>query len=144
MSNAKEILTNLEFEVQLGLMLKINFATITDISSQSEFDIRADGGNNDRMFFSPKPRRMPDRIVFNKGVSTGMDARVMSWLTPGLVIEGVMINVKQDGIMQKVLYIDEGIVSRISFSNLDALRGEAMIKSMELQHTGIMEYDSLS
>ena len=140
MSDAKDILTNLEFEVNLGLMLSVNFSSITDISSRGEFDVRADGGNNDRMYFAAKPHRQPDTLVFHKGWSTGLDSAVMSWLTQGLIIEGIMIRVKQNGSNKKILYIEEGILNRISYSNLDAIHGDVMIKSMELMHTGIKEY----
>lgn len=140
MSDAKDMLTNFEFQVQLGLLLTVNFSRISDISSQGEFDVRADGGNNDRMFFAAKPHRTPDVMVFHKGWSTGLDSAVMSWLTQGLIIDGIMIIVKQNGSMKKILYIEQGILSRISYSDLDAIHGDVMIKSMELRHTGIKEY----
>ena len=132
MSDAKDMLTNFEFQVQLGLLLTVNFSRISDISSQGEFDVRADGGN--------KPHRTPDVMVFHKGWSTGLDSAVMSWLTPGLIIDGILIIVKQNSSMKKILYIEQGILSRIFYSDLDAIRGDVMIKSMELRHTGIKEY----
>ena len=134
MSDAKDMLTNFEFQVQLGLLLTVNFSRISDISSQGEFDVR------DRMYFAAKPHRTPDVMVFHKGWSTGLDSAVKSWLTPELIIDGILIIVKQNSSMKKILYIEQGILSRIFYSDLDAIRGDVMIKSMELRHTGIKEY----
>ncbi|MBR1740816.1 MAG: phage tail protein [Lachnospiraceae bacterium] len=126
-----------EFEVQLGLMINLSFSKISGISRSGEVGIIGDGGDNDSMHFYLKPRRKPDVIRFEKGWATGMEATMMSWLTEGLVINDIMIIVKQNGSMNKILSIDKAVLSRITYSDLDALRGDIMIKSMELQHTGV-------
>lgn len=131
--------SNYSFEVQLGLVIKISFSKISNIVSEGEFEVIADGGNIDRMFFFEKPKRKPDTITFSKGLCTGLTATVMSWLVEGLKVNDIMILVKKDGSTKKIFYIEQGVLTKIAFSDLDAMNGEIIIKTMEMQHTGIVE-----
>lgn len=137
---AYDLITGYEFEVQLGMFITVNFTKISNMSSLGEFDVRADGGNNDRMYFSAKPHRTPDTLTFHKGWSSGLAATVMSFLEPGLKIEGILILVKKNGKLKKTFYIEQGILKRITYSDLDALSSNIIIKSMEIAHTGLKEY----
>lgn len=136
---AYDLIPGFEYEVQLGMFLSINFSRISNLSSTGEFDVRADGGNNERMFFSPKPHRTPDTMVFHKGWASGISSMILSFLTPGLKISEILIMVKKDGKLKKSFYIEQGILTRISYSDLDAMSSSIIIKSMELAHTGIKE-----
>ena len=136
---AYDLIPGYEFEVQLGMFITINFTKISDMSSNGEFDVQADGGINERMFFSPKPHRTPDTVVFHKGWASGLSSTVLSFLKPGLKISGILILVKKNGWLKKSFYIEQGILTRISYSDLDALNSSIIIKSMELAHTGIQE-----
>lgn len=134
-----DLISGYEFEVQLGLTLKLTFSKISGLSRSSDIGIIGSGGDNDSMHFYLKPRRKPDVIRFEKGVATGVTASAMSWVTEGLVINDIMILVKQNGKMKKLLTIDKAVVTKISFSDLDASSSRVLIKSMELQHTGVNE-----
>lgn len=131
--------SNYSFEVQLGLVIKISFSKISNIVSEGEFEVIPDGGNTDRMFFFEKPKRKPDTITFSKGLSMGLNAAVMSWLVQGLKVNDIMILVKKGDSTQKIFYIEQGILTQIAYSDLDAMRGEIIIKTMQMQHTGIIE-----
>lgn len=130
---------NYEFEIQLGLVIKINFSKISNISSQREYEVVADGGNNDRMYFREKAKRKPDTIAFHKGLAIGVSAAILSWLVEGLKVNDIMILVKREGKTEKIFYIEQGILTKVSFSDLDALNGKIIIKTMEMQHTGVVE-----
>ena len=136
---AYDLIPGYEFEVQLGMFITINFMKISNMSSAGEFDVRADGGNNERMFFSAKPHRTPDTLTFHKGWSSSLASMALSFLTPGLKIEGIMIMVKKDGKLKKSFYIEQGILTRVSFSDLDAMNSSIIIKTMEIAHTGLKE-----
>ncbi len=137
---ADDLLNAYEFEVQLGIMVKINFSKITNLSMAAEYNVYGDGGENSRMYFGGKPHRTPDTIAFHKGWSTGLEAMVTSWLVPGLKINGIIILVKRNGTLKKSFYIEQGIITRVSFSDLDAMSSNIIIKTMELAHTGLKEY----
>lgn len=131
--------SNYEFEVQLGLMVKISFQKISNIASEGEFEIFADGGNNDRMYFFEKPKRKPDHMIFTKGMATGAQSAILSCLVEGIKVNDIMILVKKNSRTEKVFYIEQGIISKVSFSDLDAQNGQVLIKSLEMQHTGVVE-----
>lgn len=133
----EKYLTNYVFEVQFG-SLKFSFSKVSNISSQTEYDVVADGGINDRMFFFEKPNRRPDTISFEHGmkVSKDTDAFLME---KGMKVYGIHIFVKKDDITERIFFIEEGVVTGISYTDLDASRGEILIKKMEMQHTGIKE-----
>lgn len=131
--------SNYSFEVQLGLVIKIGFSKVSNIVSEGEFEVIPDGGNTDRMFFFEKPKRKPDTITFSKGLSTGLNAVAMSWLVQGLKVNDIMILVKEGGSTKKIFYIEQGILTKIAYSDLDAMSGGIFIKTMEMQHTGIVE-----
>lgn len=72
----------------------------------------------------------------------GTQAGVLSCLFPGLKINDIMIFVKKDDVTQKSFYIEQGIISKISFSSLDSLSAEIIVKELELKHTGLVEVEN--
>ena len=130
---------NYSFQVQLGLFVKLSFQKITNIETEIEIETLGDGGNNERMYFFEKPKRKPDRIVFHRGVVSGLKGNVVSYLSEGVKVNDIMILVKRGSSIKKIFYIEQGIISKISYSDLDALNGQILITSMEMQHTGIAE-----
>lgn len=133
-----EYLTNYIFEVQLGLLSKYSFSKISNISSQIEYEVIGDGGNNDTMNMFEKPKRRPDTIVFERGLKKGLDASMM-FAIEGLKIDNIMILVKKGSTTERTFFIEHGIITKVSYTDLDAGRGEILIKRMEMQHTGIIE-----
>lgn len=136
---ADDYVSNYVFEVQLGLTCNISFSKISNMSSEIEYEVFADGGNNDRMFFFEKPKRKLDTIIMERGMAVGVVDAVLSQLTEGIKINDIMIQVKKNGATKKIFFIEQGIISKRSFSDLNAMSGEVLIKKLELQHTGIVE-----
>lgn len=134
-----QYVSNYNFEVQLGLTVKINFSKISNISTKRDFGVLADGGVNDRMYFFEKSKREPDTLTFHKGLAVGVGAAILSWLSAGLKINDIMILVRKDSVLKKIFYIEQGILTSISYSDLDALNGGVIIKTMEIRHTGVKE-----
>ncbi len=130
---------NYTFEVKLGIFLSLSFSRISNLSSELEYETIGEGGNNDKMVFLNKPHRRPDRIVFEKGLQTGAMDAVYAFIAEGVKINNIMIFVKKDSKTEKIFWIDQGIVTKRSFSDLDAMKGTILIKSMELAHTGLIE-----
>ena len=130
---------NYIFEVKLGIFLNLSFSRISNLSGELEYETVGEGGNNDKMVFLNKPHRRPDRIVFEKGLQTGAMDAVYAFIAEGVKINNIMIFVKKDSKTEKIFWIDQGIVTKRSFSDLDAMKGTILIKSMELAHTGLIE-----
>lgn len=137
-----EYLTNYIFEVQFGKKIKLNFSKVSNISSEVEYDVIGDGGNNDRMYFFQKPNRKPSTIIFERGMKKGKDTGFSS-IVEGLKVYNIMILVKKGICIERVFFIEEGMVTRMSYTDLDAVHGEILIKRMEIQHTGIEEVSIL-
>ena len=138
----RDYILNCSFEVQLGRTTKISFSKVSNISAQREVEEHGDGGNTDRMYFFLKPKRSSDTIMFTKGLVAETQAGVLSCLFPGLKINDIMIFVKKDDVTQKSFYIEQGIISKISFSSLDSLSAEIIVKELELKHTGLVEVEN--
>lgn len=136
---AYDLIPGYEFEVQLGLFIKMNFTKISNMTSNGDFDVMGDGGNNSRMFFASKPHRTPDTMTFHKGWATGLANTALSFLEPGMKISEILILVKKNGWLKKSFYIEQGILTRITYSDLDAMNSSIIIKSMEIAHTGLKE-----
>jgi len=132
-----EYLTNYIFEVQFG-SLRLSFSKVSNLSSQIEYDVVADGGINDKMYLFEKPNRRPDTISFERGMKVFGDAD-MKLMEKGMKVHGIHIFVKRGGRTVRTFFIEEGIVTGISYTDLDAGRGELLIKKMEMQHTGLNE-----
>lgn len=135
----REYLSNYEFEVQLGTSIRVAFSKITNLSCRRDFEVIPDGGNNTRVCFAEKAKRQPDTVSFQKGILPGGDSDVLEWLTAGLKIHEIMILVRQKRELKKIFFIEQGVITNIAFSDLNALNAEIMIKTMELQHSGIEE-----
>lgn len=130
---------NYSFEVMLGLFSTLGFSKISNMQTGKECEVIVDGGNADRPYFFEKNKTEPDTIIFEKGMQTGMLDTFYSQLTEGTLIDEIMINVKKDGKREKSFYIEQGIVTKISYSDLNASKGEIMIKRLEMKHTGLVE-----
>ena len=134
-----DLLSAYEFEVGIGPLITLSFSRISGLTSSGQLGIIGEGGNNDSMHMYLKPRRQPDTIRFERGWMTGTTAKIMSYLFEGLIVNNVMINVKKNGKTQKTMYIDRGVITQISFSDLDATESKILVKTLEIQHTGLKE-----
>lgn len=130
---------NYVFEVKLGIFLSLSFSKISNLASEVEYETFGEGGNNDKMLFFNKPHRKPDTIVFEKGMQTGTLDALYSFIVEGVKINNIMIFVKKGTTTEKIFWIDQGIVTKKTFTDLDAMNGKIMVKSMELAHTGLVE-----
>lgn len=137
--DSKDLLNAYEFEVGIGPLITMSFSKITDLGRSGSLGVIGDGGNNDTMHFYLKPRREPDTIRFERGWMTGVKSKVMSYLFEGVIVNNVMIMVKRNGKTEKTLSIERGVLTRISYSDLDASQSKILIKTLEIQHTGLKE-----
>lgn len=136
--NLESYIKNLNFEVKMGLF-SLSFSKITSISASAEYEAIGSGGENDRMYFLNKPKRSPDTIVFERGLKLSIADGFYSLIYEGVLISNITIVVKQQGLIHRMFWIDQGIVTKKSFGDLDAVSGALLIRSMELAHTGLVE-----
>lgn len=137
----EDYIPNYCFEVQIGLLLKVNFSKISNMSASREYEVFGDGGNNDRPFFFEKPKRRPDVLTFSRGMLKNVSSAVQAWLVEGLRVNDILILVKKEGSSgpDKIFFVEQGYISKVSYTDLDAANDSILIKTMEIQHTGIIE-----
>lgn len=131
-------INNYNFEVKIGLF-SLGFSKITSISSAAEYETIGKGGENDTMYFLNKPKRSPDSIIFERGMKLGISDGFCSLVSEGVILNNIMIVVKKQFLIQRIFWIDHGIVTRKSFGDLDAMSGTVLIRTLELAHTGMTE-----
>ncbi|MFP3153552.1 phage tail protein [Lachnospiraceae bacterium ZAX-1] len=138
---AENYLPGYEFKVRIGLFVTLNFSKITNLSTEVEYESIGDGGNNDKMRFYNKPKRKPDTIIFERGINTGISNTLYSLVIEGLKVSSVMIEVMLNGSMEKIFWIDEAMITKRSFTDLDASKSSVLIRRLEMIHTGLVEIE---
>lgn len=133
-----EFITGSEFEVYFDDK-KINFARVTNVSSQIEYEAYAEGGLNDSVLLFRKPKQSPDTIVFEKGQCADSSGSFFSSIKKGAVLNNVMIYVKHSGENIRALCFNSGLVLSKELSRIDAMSNEILIERMEIAHSGLEE-----
>lgn len=128
-----------EFSVKLSLG-SISFSKVTNLGGEIEMGSFVEGGNNDYPIFYKVPRRRPERILFEKGVTDSTAANlILSQLKEGAKVISVLIFVKKNGSTVKTFSITEGIIVSRKYTALDANASDILIEQLEIAHTGITE-----
>ncbi|MBR1634748.1 MAG: phage tail protein [Lachnospiraceae bacterium] len=135
-----ELVPAYTFEVYFGNQLKVGFAKVSNIGMGEDVDLIPDGDEGEiYMRREKRHRHHANYIVLERGMSTGTDDKAIRDFKPGVHLYNVMIMVHLNGEAVRMFSIETGVVTRCSFSDLDALRSEVMIRRMEIQHMGIEE-----
>ena len=139
-----ELLPAYSFEVYFGNQVKIGFSRVSNLSFGQGINTILDGGKRGEYSMLRKSdrerrHRRLDTIVMERGVGTGADDEVIRELVSGVHLKNIMIKMLLQGKPVRMFAIDEGMITRCSFSDLDALRSEVLIRRLEIRHTGIEE-----
>lgn len=136
-----ELVPAYTFEVYFGNQVKVGFAKVSNIGMGEEMDWIPDGDEGKSAVKEGKRHKHHrwDHIVLERGMSTGTNDEVIRKLIAGVHLYNVMIMLLFNGKPVRMFSIEEGVITRCSFSDMDALRSEVIIRTMEIQHTGIEE-----
>lgn len=135
--DAGELLTSQHFTVYVGKNA-YGFAKVSNISAELEYDSVIEGGRGDHPLLFRKARGKQDVMTLEKGVRL-TTAGVNVSLAVGTKVSGVIIGIKKDQKECLDFTFDEGIVTKVELSNLDASGHEILIKKMEIAHTGLRQ-----
>ncbi len=112
----------------------ISFSKVMNLESRVEFEQYQEGGTNDRMLLFRRPKSNADELKLERGVwSTDAGFK----LEPGTKIEDITIMVMRGLIPLKIYTIEQGYVSSVTYSDLDAMSGDVIIESMTILHSGL-------
>ena len=133
------LLSGSNFLVTIGQGI-FSFSKVSNLVSQVEYETVAEGGNNDFPLLFPKQKTKPDTLILEKGVRERSSDLIFNSLVEGMQIEqGTIMLVKYGILLEKVFCFNRGMIIKRSFSNLDASKGELLIETLEIAHSGLME-----
>lgn len=135
----EKLLPSQNFLVTIGQEV-YSFSKVSNLVSQVEYETVSEGGNNDYPLLFPKQKTSPDTLTLEKGVRTRDSDQAFNSLTEGMQVEMVTIMlVKESKQLEKAFYFKKGLITKRSFSNLDATGKELLIETLEIAHSGLVE-----
>ena len=133
------MLSGCNFLVTIGYEI-FSFSKVSNLVAQVEYDVVQEGGNNEYPLIFPKPKTNPDTLILEKGVREWTVDPMFNSLWEGMQVEQVTILLFKHGILlKKALFFKKGLITKRTFSDLDALRGELLIETLEIAHSGLIE-----
>ena len=136
----EELVPAYTFEVYFGNQLKVGFSQVSNLKIGQDVDLIPDGGNDTTyMRRERRKSRRADYIVLERGLSTGKDDQAIRDFKPGVHLYNVMISVLLNGKAVRMFAIEKGVVTQCSFSDLNALHSDVMVRRLEIRHMGIEE-----
>lgn len=130
----EELIKNNRFLVFIGLK-KLSFAKVSGLESEFSKEIYAEGGNSE-LHIMKVPGTSLKTIRFERGVQS--KDIIIEMLKPGTYISGIQIIVlKENKKMYCEYYIDKAVVTKWEVSQMDAMDGNVLIETFEIEHTGI-------
>lgn len=134
-----DLIPNYSFTVKLDL-LSFGFKKVSNMTSTIDIETIIDGGNNDSPVIVRKPKKNPDMLILEKGLSSTMkDLEFGLLFKEGRKVDNISIDVKRDGKTVRMFSVSGGVIVGREFSPLDSLDGEVLLESLKIAHTGITE-----
>lgn len=117
---------------------KLAFSKVSGLGGGVETDVYAEGGGVDSLHVMRKPKSSMRTIRFEKGLQTGKSK--LSSLKPGLFVPSIQILVmsKNDKPIYEY-YIRECWIKKWEISDLDAMRGDVIINTLEVDCMSIVK-----
>ena len=137
-----EFITGTEFVVRFNL-IKASFSKVTNIGSRIEYDTLIEGGQNEHPMYFKKPKKKPDKVIFERGVCTSSIGNALQSLKAGTKVKNVMIFVKNNVDTERILYFNDGLILSKTYSSMDAMGKSVMIEKLEIIHSGLKEMQVL-
>lgn len=118
----------------------MGFSKVQNISMKQEREPLEEGGEGEGKRTVEKKEREMETLILEKGVARDWEGIVADNLIPGCEIDQLTIIVLKDaGQVAKAFYFESGVVTKRSFSNLDAASGDLLKVTLEISHSGLME-----
>lgn len=114
------------------------FSKISNIKFNSNVDAYNEGGSNSRLKIVNKKKQAMETLTLEKGIakkgsfeSTYKEGRYIKELTI------IVLDVLKEPEM--AFYFEEGVITKRSFTSLDAGGGGIFMQTLEIKHTGLKE-----
>lgn len=127
-------LTNDRFLVLFG-GIRYGFSKVSNMAAEMEYDSIVEGGRNWSPHLFSKPSSKLDTMTFERGRAV-FPPPLSPTLEVGTCVEMVIIMVN-NGQMCHSFGFDWGMVTKLTYGDLDALHREILIEKMEIAHSGL-------
>ena len=134
----RQVVSGHSFIVGIGRDL-FSFSKISNLEAQIEYETVTEGGSNDYPHLFQKGRSHLDTLILERGVAVRQTDRKFDGLVEGMHLNEVTIMLHENKNLQKAFYFQWGVIVKRRFSDLDALRNELLIASLEIAHSGLIE-----
>ena len=138
-------LLGFQFEVYFGNSTKIGFSRVSNISLGKTIHAVSDVGNHRRRYYyrdrDEESRMGHNVLVLERGVSTDESDKLLRKYVAGVNIESMTIKILQNGKAVRMLAVNNAVVIKSGFSDLDASQTSVMMRRIEIRHSGIEEQD---
>ena len=138
MSIPESLLLSSNFLVNIG-QNTFSFARIRNISEVLETETVREGGDNWHVHTLAKQLSSSQKLTMERGLLADPDGKAPVELKPGTMVSAVTIMVMQRGSKKKSYCFDQGIVTKWSVSDFDALQGSVVYQTVEITHSGLYE-----
>ncbi len=131
-------ITNNQFKVTFGQQC-YGFSKISNLSAELEYDSIMEGGRNESPLLFRKARSKQDVMTLERGVRTVRTNMKEPRLLPGTLLKAVVFFIRMDQKTYRKYTFDEGVITKIQLTDLNALGNEVLIEKMEIAHSGLYE-----
>lgn len=116
-----------------------SFAKVTNLEAQIEYDAVVEGGNSLYPFFMRKPKTKLDTLIMEKGVRVRSTDRKFDTLAEGMYLKNILIILYgSTREVEKVFSVEWGVIVKKRFSDLDAMKNELFVETLEIAHSGLV------
>lgn len=118
----------------------MGFSKVSGLVMEMDSETYIEGGKEAVPYVMQKKDAGAKVLTLEKGISKEYDNSILSFIEPGCHVDDILIIIiKNTYEIDKAFYIEEGIITKISYSDLDAGSGGIFMITLEISHTGLME-----
>lgn len=131
-------IVNNQFQVLIGSET-YGFSKISNLVQELEYEAVQEGGRNWSPVFFRKAKSKRDVLNLERGVKTVRTKLDENRIRIGTLLKGVIIVIRMDNRSYRKYTFDEGVVTKLELSGLNAMGNEILIETMEIAHSGLYE-----
>ncbi len=133
-----QYLSDANYLVVINNML-LGFSRVKNLSCQQERENVEEGGEEVPISVEAVSQKM-ETLILEKAVAVDLESILARTLVPGCEIYGMCLLIMTgDRKIRKTFFMENGIVVKRSFSDLNAESGDIFRLSLEISHTGLVE-----
>lgn len=128
---------NNQFKLVIG-MYSVKCSKISNLSMEQSIEEVAEGGKNDAPWIFQNRGQKNDTLQIERAL---VNDTVAHEFQPGVYVPGGVVTIMRYGKEYREFAFGEGMITKVEFSDLDAMGSEVMIQKLEIAHSGLYYTD---